>query len=237
MTWTKYQCELCGFKGYKSQLLGHVEKVHNISMAKYAWKYIWHEDGEPVCKTCGKPLQISRLDRYSYYCNQTCWYNSEELKENSSELLTKLHKDSEFQEMCNKLSSERFKKLWASGVFKNKWKELSEGSHDPDFMYAKLASRVDVDKPCTFYFVKDSKCIKVGFTFNFDNRGKNLPKTIVKLVEFNNSYNCIKSECEFHNYFKDKCIMINGKISEYYPIELESDLLIKFDELVSKYNI
>lgn len=75
-------CEICGNK-FKSQLAisCHIANKHHVDLKDYYDKYI-KQDGEGICKTCGKPTKFDKMSKgYRRFCCYSCATKNNETQE------------------------------------------------------------------------------------------------------------------------------------------------------------
>ena len=75
-------CEICGNK-FKSQLAisCHISNKHHVDLKDYYDKYI-KQDGEGICKTCGKPTKFDKMSKgYRRFCCYSCATKNNETQE------------------------------------------------------------------------------------------------------------------------------------------------------------
>ena len=75
-------CEICGNK-FKSQLAisCHIANKHHVNLKDYYDEYI-KQDGEGICKTCGKPTKFDKMSKgYRRFCCYSCATKNNETQE------------------------------------------------------------------------------------------------------------------------------------------------------------
>ena len=75
-------CEICGNK-FKSQfaISCHIANKHHVDLKDYYDKYI-KQDGEGICKTCGKPTKFDKMSKgYRRFCCYSCATKNNETQE------------------------------------------------------------------------------------------------------------------------------------------------------------